>query len=384
MILPRQLTLCLGLSALLGISAHAQDNVSSSVRCDALAAPSASKVEISTVVKGLVNPWALVFLPDGRMLISEREGRLRIASVDGTLSPPIAGLPEVAARGQGGLLDIALDPAFARNQLIYLSYAENGEGGAGTALARASLDTIRLTLSDFRVIYRQTPKVSGTGHFGSRLSFGADGRLYASLGERQKFDPAQDPKQSLGKIVRINPDGSIPADNPFAQRAGWLPEIWTLGHRNPQGMTREPGTSRIWISEHGARGGDEINILAPGTNYGWPVISYGRHYTGLKIGEGTAKEGMAQAVCYWDPSIAPGNIAFHDGNKATAWRGNLFVAALKDEALHRLVISNGKVTGSERIPVGSRVRDVRLGSDGALYLVTDESDGQVLRVKLKD
>jgi glucose/arabinose dehydrogenase len=381
---PKLLALCLGLVLLLTPPAQAQGSNQTATRCDALAAPAAGRVEISTVATGLANPWALVFLPDGRMLVSEREGQLRVASMDGKLSAPITGLPEVAARGQGGLLDVALDPAFPRNQLIYLSYAEDGNGGAGTALARARLDTTKLSLSEFRVIYRQTPKVGGTGHFGSRFAFGADGKLYAALGERQKFDPAQDPKQSLGKIVRLNPDGSIPADNPFANRAGWLPEIYTLGHRNPQGMTREPGSSRIWTAEHGARGGDEINLITPGTNYGWPVISYGRHYTGLSIGEGPAREGMAQPVCYWDPSIAPGNLAFYDGNKAPAWRGNLFVAALKDEALFRLVITHGKVSGSERIPVGDRVRDVRVGPDGWLYLLTDETDGRILRVSLKE
>ncbi|MEN3113139.1 PQQ-dependent sugar dehydrogenase [Uliginosibacterium paludis] len=376
------LALCLGLASLFPLAAHAQTPSAASA-CNAVAAEPAGRVQITTVASGLANPWGLAFLPDGRMLVTEREGRLRIVSPDGKLSEPVEGLPEVSARGQGGLLDVLLDPAFASNRTIYLSYAESGSGGSGTAVARARLDTGRLALSELRVIYRQTPKVGGNGHFGSRLVFGADGMLYISLGERQKFDPAQDPQQSLGKVVRIQPDGSIPADNPFAGRKGWLPEIWTLGHRNPQGMTLEPGSKRIWLAEHGAMGGDEINLLVAGSNYGWPVISYGRHYTGLKIGEGSEKPGMAQPVCYWDPSIAPGNLAFYDSDKAPAWRGNLFVTALKDEAVHRLVLREGRVSGSERIPVGDRVRDIRVGPDGWLYLLTDESEGRILRMTMR-
>ena len=351
-------------------------------RCDAVAAPP-SRVQLSQVARGLENPWALVFLPDGRMLVSERPGRLRIVTLQGALSAPLAGVPAVVAKGQGGLLDLALDPDFARNRLVYLAYSEAGAGGSGTAIARARLDEAGLALKDLRVIYRQTPKVSGNGHFGARLAFGADGKLYAALGERQKFEPAQDPLQSLGKVVRLNPDGGLPADNPFAGKAGWLPEIWSLGHRNPQGLVREPGTARLWLVEHGARGGDEINLLAAGSNYGWPVISYGAHYSGLKIGEGQSKPGMTQPQCYWDPSIAPGNMAFYTADPAPAWRGNLFVAALKDQAVHRLVLNGTRISASQRIPVGQRVRDIRVGPDGWLYLATDEADGQILRLSLQ-
>lgn len=365
------------------LGARAASEAPPTPACDATSVRPAGQTQLTTVAGGLANPWGLAFLPDGRMLVSEREGQLRIVGPDGKPSPPIANLPAVAARGQGGLLDVLLDPAFASNHTLYLSYAEAGEGGSGTAVARATLDPARLALSDLRVIYRQTPKVSGNGHFGNRMLFGTDGLLYISLGDRQKFDPAQDPQQSLGKVVRIRPDGSLPPDNPFAGKTGWLPEIFTLGHRNPQGMTLEPGSSRIWVAEHGARGGDEINLLVPGTNYGWPVISYGRHYTGLKIGEGSEKSGMAQPVCYWDPSIAPGNIAFYSGDKAPAWRGNLFVAALKDQAVYRLVLRDGRVTGSERIEVGDRVRDIRMGPDGWLYLLTDESNGRILRMTMQ-
>lgn len=353
-------------------------------RCDAVAAtPSSGRIQLSEVARGLENPWALVFLPDGRMLVSERPGRLRIVTPQGQLSAPLAGVPAVVAKGQGGLLDLALDPDFARNRLVYLGYSEAGEGGSGTAIARARLDETGLALRELHVIYRQTPKVSGNGHFGVRFAFGADGKLYAALGERQKFEPAQDPQQSLGKVVRLNPDGSTPADNPFTGKAGWLPEIWSLGHRNPQGLIREPGTDRLWLVEHGARGGDEINLLAAGNNYGWPMISYGTHYTGFKIGEGQSKPGMAQPHCYWDPSIAPGNMAFYAGDKVPGWRGNLFVAALKDQAVHRLVLNGTRISGTERIPVGKRVRDIRLGPDGWLYLVTDESEGQILRLSLQ-
>lgn len=366
-----------GLSALTALAAEAP-------RCDAVAAaPSPGRIQLSEVARGLENPWALVFLPDGRMLVSERPGRLRLVTPQGQLSAPLAGVPAVVAKGQGGLLDVALDPDFARNRLVYLGYAEAGEGGAGTAIARARLDDAGLALRELRVIYRQTPKVSGNGHFGVRFAFGADGKLYAALGERQKFEPAQDPQQSLGKVIRLNPDGSAPADNPFTGKAGWLPEIWSLGHRNPQGFARQPGSDRLWLVEHGARGGDEINLLAAGTNYGWPVISYGTHYTGLKIGEGQAKPGMAQPQCYWDPSIAPGNMSFYSGDKVPGWRGNLFVAALKDQAVHRLTLDGTRISGAERIPVGKRVRDIRVGPDGWLYLITDESEGQILRLSLQ-
>ncbi|MDO6387261.1 PQQ-dependent sugar dehydrogenase [Uliginosibacterium sp. 31-12] len=366
-----------GLASLNALAAEAP-------RCDAVAAvPSPGRIQLTEVARGLENPWALVFLPDGRMLVSERPGRLRIVTSQGQLSAPLAGVPAVLAKGQGGLLDVALDPDFARNRLVYLGYAEAGEGGAGTAIARARLDEAGLALRELRVIYRQTPKVSGNGHFGVRFALGADGKLYAALGERQKFEPAQDPQQSLGKVIRLNPDGSVPADNPFAGKAGWLPEIWSLGHRNPQGFVRQPGSDRLWLVEHGARGGDEINLLAAGTNYGWPVISYGTHYTGLKIGEGQAKPGMAQPQCYWDPSIAPGNMSFYSGDKVPGWRGNLFVAALKDQAVHRLTLDGTRISGAERIPVGKRVRDIRVGPDGWLYLITDESEGQILRLSLQ-
>ncbi|HSD37371.1 MAG TPA: PQQ-dependent sugar dehydrogenase [Rhodocyclaceae bacterium] len=351
------------------------------VRCDALAAAQTSpSVSVTQAAGGLVNPWGMVFLPDGRMLVTERPGRIRIVSTAGVLSAPITGVPPVYAQGQGGLLDIALDPNYASNGLIYFSYAESGTGGAGTAVARATLNTTTLALSGLSIIYRQTPKVSGGNHFGSRLVFGTDGKLYVSLGERFQFTPAQDTSQSLGKIVRINSDGSVPTDNPFVGNSSSLPEIWTLGHRNPQGMTRHPMTGQLWTAEHGAMGGDEINKPEKGKNYGWPVISYGVNYDGTKIGEGTAKLGMEQPRCYWDPSIAPGNLVFYTGNKVASWSGNLFVAALKDMSLMRLTLNGTTITGQERINIGKRVRDVRVGPDGWLYLLTDETAGQILRL----
>ncbi len=341
------------------------------------------KISLKTFANGLVNPWALVFLPDGRMLVTERPGRMRIVSADGVLSVAITGVPAVHARGQGGLLDVVLDPDYSANQRIFFSYAERTAEGVGTAVATAVLDAAALALRDVRVIHRQTPKLSGDGHFGSRLVFARDGKLFVSLGERQRFSPAQDPLQSLGKILRLNPDGSAAADNPFVGKSGYLPEIWSYGHRNPQGMARHPQSGQMWTAEHGAMGGDEINTPEAGKNYGWPVISYGLNYDGSKIGEGRAKAGMEQPRCYWDPSIAPGNLVFYTGNKLPAWSGNLFVAALKDKALYRLILSDTRISGWERIDIGQRVRDVRVGPDGWLYLLTDESEGQILKLSVQ-
>ncbi|MEC5385046.1 PQQ-dependent sugar dehydrogenase [Uliginosibacterium sp. H3] len=370
---------------LMALSACATAADGPAARCDANAI-SGPATSITPVASGLVNPWGLAFLPDGRMLVTEREGRMRIVSINGTtagtISTPVSGVPAVHAAGQGGLLDVVLDPAFASNGRIYFAYSEAGPGGSGTAVARAVLDPQALSLSAVTPIYRQTPKVSGNGHYGARLAFGTDGKLYVSLGERQKFDPAQDTQQSLGKILRLNTDGSVPADNPFAGNKAYLPEIWSYGHRNPQGMTRHPVTGQLWTAEHGARGGDEINTPEAGKNYGWPVISYGVNYSGTKIGEGAVKAGMEQPRCYWDPSIAPGNLVFYTGGKLPAWSGNLFVTALKDTALMRLSVDGNRITGQQRIEVGKRVRDVRVGPDGWLYLLTDEAAGQILRVSV--
>jgi glucose/arabinose dehydrogenase len=340
------------------------------------------KFQVVVVTEGLERPWGLAFLPDGRMLITERPGRLRIVK-NGVLDPrPVEGLPAISETGQGGLLDIALHPDFENNQLIYLSYAAAGEGGFGTEVARARLAGHRL--DDLQVIFRALPKSRGGRHFGSRFAFGPDGLLYISLGERGKRPNAQDLGTHPGSIVRIRDDGSVPADNPFVNRAGARPEIYTYGNRNPQGMAFQPGTGRLWAQEHGPQGGDEVNVIKVGVNYGWPVITYGRNYGfGTKIGEGTHKPGMAQPALQWTPSIAPSGMAFYDGEKFPGWKGNLFVGALKFELLVRLEVEGERIVHEERLleDVLGRIRDVRAGPDGFLYLLTDESDGVLARLE---
>jgi glucose/arabinose dehydrogenase len=346
-----------------------------------VAASGETKVEVTTVAKGLEHPWSLAFLPDGRMLVTEREGTLRYVTREGALSDPISGVPAVHAEGQGGLLDVVLDPAFAENSVIYLSYAEPApEGTNGTAVARARLDGGQL--AGLEVIFRQRPKFKGHHHFGSRLVFARDGSLFVTTGERNsERDKSQDLGTHLGKVIRITPDGGVPPDNPLVGREGALPEIWSWGHRNIQGAALHPATGALWIHEHGPRGGDEINIAAAGKNYGWPVITYGREYSGPAIGEGTAKAGMEQPIHYWLPSIAPSGMAFHDGRGYPAWKGQLFVGALAAAQLVRLEVTpEGEVAKEERIAIGKRVRDVREGPDGALYLLTDEDAGEILRV----
>jgi aldose sugar dehydrogenase len=346
-------------------------------------APLKGTVRVETVAKGFENPWALAFLPDGRILVTERPGRLRVVERDGRVSKPLDNVPRVFARGQGGLLDVALDPGFAENRFVYLSYAEPGEGNtAGTAVARGRLAEGRL--DDVQVIYRQQPKVEGGSHFGSRLVFARDGTLFVTQGDRVAYrERAQDLSSGLGKIVRINPDGSVPKGNPFVGRSASRPEIWSYGHRNVQSAALHPETGQLWTVEHGARGGDELNYPEAGKNYGWPVISYGVDYSGAKIGEGTAKPGMEQPVYYWDPVIAPSGMAFYTGNAFPDWKGSILIGSLVPGLLVKLTLKDGQVAREERYlgDLQERIRDVRQGPDGFIYLVTDSRDGRLLRVR---
>lgn len=348
-----------------------------------LAFPSVAAPKVETVAEGLEHPWALAFLPDGAMLVSERPGRLRIVR-DGKLSAPVEGVPDVVARSQGGLLDVALDPAFAQNRTIFLSFSEpRKEGGNGTSVMRARLSDDGARLEQQAVIFRQQPAIASNAHFGGRLALAPDGSLFLTLGDRYSMrDSAQDLSTHLGKIVHITRDGKPAQGNPFMSQSGAQPEIWSYGHRNPQGAAIEPSTGLLWTSEHGARGGDEINRPEAGKNYGWPVITYGRDYSGAKIGVGTEREGMEQPLHYWDPSIAPSGLAFYSGDMFPQWQGDLLAGALAGSKLVRLDVENGKIVGEEAMleDLGERIRDVRVGPDGAVYLLTDSPEGRVLRL----
>jgi len=334
------------------------------------------------LVRGLEQPWALAFLPDGRMLVTEKVGRLRIIA-GGKLDPqPVAGLPEVAVHGQGGLLDVALHPKFADNGLVYLSYTARGEDGFGTEVARGRLSGHRL--ENLQVLFRQSPKGSRGQHFGSRLVFDRQGYLYITLGDRGEMARAQRPDDHAGSVIRLHDDGRVPADNPFVGKPGWKPEKYTLGNRNQQGAALHPQTGVLWTHEHGPQGGDEVNVIRAGANYGWPVITYGVNYgIGTRIGEGTAKAGMAQPIHKWVPSIAPSGMAFYTGDRFPQWRGNLFVGALRGEVLVRLELDGEKVVHEERLMRGElgRIRDVRVGPDGLVYLLTDESRAVLARLE---
>lgn len=348
------------------------------------AAGSADGVVATRVADGLVHPWSLAFLPDGSMLVTERPGRLRRVAPDGRLSAPLAGVPEVQARGQGGLLDVVTGPDFARDRSVFLSYAEPAARGARTAVARATLSADGGALRDLSVIFRQRDQVSGGNHFGSRLVFARDGSLFVTLGDRfSERDSAQDLGSHLGKIVRIRADGSVPPDNPFVGREGALAEIHSLGHRNVQGAALHPDTGRLWTHEHGPQGGDEVNLEKPGANYGWPVITYGREYvSGFRIGEGTERADIEPPLYQWTPSIAPSGMAFLTSDRYPGWRGSVFVGSLKFRLLVRLEVDGTRVLREQRLlaGLGERIRDVRQGPDGALYLLTDANDGQLLRL----
>ena len=343
-------------------------------------APIKLAATVTEIATKLERPWGVALLPDGRFLVTERPGRMRLVSAGGKLSEPLAGVPGVYAQGQGGLLDVVLGPHFAQDRLVYFSFSEPGPGGAGTAVARARLG--ERGLEGTQVIWRQQPKVEGPNHWGSRLVFRADGTLFVTMGDRYAYrERAQDLSTTLGKVVRINADGSVPRDNPFVGRAGALPEIWSLGHRNVQAAVLD-GRGELWTVEHGARGGDELNNPQAGKNYGWPVITYGVDYSGARIGIGTSKPGMEQPVYYWDPVIAPSGATFYSGAAFADWKGDLLVGSLTPGLLVRLRITNGHVVREERYlaELRERIRDVREGPDGAIYLLTDDPKGRLLRV----
>ena len=354
----------------------------------ACAATSKSAYAVTVVAKGLEHPWAVEPLPGGDLLVTERPGRLRIVSASGTTGPPIAGLPAVDARGQGGLLDVALGPSFDSDRAIFWSYSEPREGGNATSVARGTLSADRARVEDVRVVFRALPAYPGEMHFGSRLAFGPDGMLYVTLGERSdaRMRPqAQQMDSHMGKTIRVAPDGSVPKDNPFVGKAGAKPEIWSLGHRNVQSAAFD-ARGRLWEVEHGTRGGDELNLVQKGKNYGWPVVAYGEEYSGAPIrGAVTARPGFEPPAYYWDPVIAPSGAEFYSGDAFPEWKGNLFVGGLKDKLLVRLVLEEDRVVGEEHLLAdrGQRIRDVREGPDGALYVVTDEPAGELWRIAAK-
>jgi aldose sugar dehydrogenase len=338
---------------------------------------------VETVASGLNHPWGLAFLPDGRMLVTERPGRLRVVA-DGQVSQPLGGVPRVQAQGQGGLLDVALDPDFAANRLVYLTFSEPGEGGASTAVARGRLNDAGSALEKTEVVFRQMPKVSGGIHFGSRLAFSRDGKLFVTMGDRGKFDPAQDLSVHIGKIVRINPDGSVPQDNPFVGRANARPEIWTYGNRNVQAAAVHPQTGALWEAEHGPRGGDELNLAEAGKNYGWPLVSWGRHYDGRDIPDPPTRPDLAGSVHQWTPVIGASGMAFYTGDALSGWRGDVLVGGLVSQGIVRLTLDGARVAGEERISLGARIRDVRQGPDGFVYALTDADNGRILRLRPAD
>lgn len=342
-------------------------------------------ISVISVAEGLKNPWGLEFLPDGKMLVTERGGHMRIISPDGTKGPAIEGLPEIFGKGQGGLLDVTLSPDFARSKRVYFSYSEPAKEGKGnsTAVAYGVLNGNKL--EGFTRVFSQQPKFDSTAHFGSRIVFAPDGTLFITLGDRYaRMDDAQTLDTHHGKVVRINPDGSAPEDNPFVKTPGALPEIWSYGHRNMQGAAIHPTTHKLWTSEHGPQGGDEINLDEAGKNYGWPVITYGENYGGGKIGIGTHKEGMEQPLYKWVPSIATAGMTFYTGDKFPEWKGNLLVTSLRGQVLARLVLDGETITHEEQLfkkELGERLRDIVQGPDGFIYLISDEANGKIYRIE---
>ncbi len=340
-------------------------------------------IRVNTIAEGLENVWSLAFLPDGKMLVTEKPGRMRIVSLDGKLGEPLQGLPKIYNQGQAGLLDVVLAPDFATSKKIYFSYSEPGDKGTNsTAVSYATLNGNKL--ENVTRVFSQKPKIDSNNHFGSRLVWAADGTLFITLGDRySEKDKAQTLDNHQGKVIRINADGSAPKDNPFVKTPGALPEIWSYGHRNMQGAAINPVTKKLWTGEHGPQGGDELNIDEPAKNYGWPVITYGENYGGGKIGEGTHKEGMEQPVYKWVPSIATAGFIFYTGDKFPQWKNNILLTSLREQALVRLVVDGDKITKEERLlknELGQRLRSVIQGPDGLVYVVTDESKGKILQI----
>lgn len=373
---PSLRSLCLSLGLLCASSPAWTIDLPARFRSEAYA------LSLSQFASGLDHPWGMAFLPDGRLLVTERAGRLRLVGSDGRVSAPLAGLPPIMASGQGGLLDVAIDSQFRSTRWIYLSYAEpRGQGRNGTSVLRAKLG--ETGLSEPKVIFRQQPAVASQLHFGSRLAFAPDGTLFITTGDRySERDQAQSLDNHLGKVIRIRADGSVPPDNPFLKQAGARPEIWSYGHRNLQGAAVHPLSGQLWTHEHGAKGGDEVNLTQAGVNYGWPVITWGVDYSGAPIGEGSRKAGMAQPLHYWVPSIAPSGMAFYQGQPFAQWQGSLLVGALRGQMLVRLALDGTKIKQEERLlqGLGQRIRDVRVGPDGLIYLLTDEGEGSILRL----
>ena len=374
-------------SALLAASAILALGGSSALAVDETISSEQAEASVTTFADGLSKPWGLAFLPDGSMLVTEKAGRLRHVGTDGTLSEPIAGAPEVDARGQGGLLDIAVAPDFAENRQIYLSFSEAGDGGTNsTAVARGTLSADNTSLENVEVIFSQQPKVASTKHFGSRLVFDGNGHLFVAMGERsdsQFREQSQDLGSHLGKIVRINLDGTVPEDNPFVGQEGALPEIWSYGHRNIQAALLHPETGALWEIEHGPRGGDELNIARAGENYGWPVVSFGVNYDGTPVGSGDSDgDGFSDPIYQWTPVIAPSGMIIHSGNGFPEWEGDLFVGGLASTALVRLELDGETVASEERLleNLGLRIRDVAEGPDGSVYVITDERNGEILKI----
>lgn len=365
------------LAVLLAVPAAAQQIPSQGQAGSVMTA--AGPIAVQNLADGLDHPWGMAFLPDGRLLVTERPGRLRILDLEGTLSAPVSGTPTVFAEGQGGLLDVALDPEFEDNGYVYLSYARPGPGGsATTAVGRARM--VADSLEGFEVLFTEEPYITGPNHFGSRIAFSPDGYLFLTLGERFQFEPAQDLSSHLGSVVRIHRDGAVPDDNPFVGRANAQPEIWSYGHRNVESGAFDPETGEFWIVEMGPLGGDELNRIEKGANYGWPVVSWGINYDGTEIPDPPTRPEFADAVRHWSPVISPSGMAFYTADVFPEWSGSAFIGSLTRQGVVRVVLEGGEVTDEEVIPLGARIRDVEAGPDGHLYVLTDQDDGNVWRL----